>query len=420
MSEFRISLAPRATHIITISPGLVLSVLALAALVFVPVLETGGALGFLVFGCLLILRQPVVSAMLCVRYWYVLALPIFCLVSFFWSQFPEVSLRFGLQLLVTTMIAVVIASQITPRAFCRTLFALFSVAIAISFLSGNVRADTGALLGIYGSKNAMANAAAVFIVIAAAQVLDHRADLRFRQLAVLGVVAGTMILMLAQSISALLVVPPALLILVSLMLLHRLTPGQRLVAICVTAMLGTLGAILAGMYFDLLLAKLLDVTDKDATLTGRTDLWRVALDLIRERPLFGVGYQAFWVRENAPAESLWFMFGIDSRSGFNFHNTYLSNAVEIGIVGVMIQMFLLYGAALLTGVSAFRRQDADASLLFALVMMVVIISFVEVPVFFQFSLRTVIVICAFVFALRALRHPGVRPAAQIRPTAPRA
>ena len=37
----------------------------------------------------------------------------------------------------------------------------------------------------------------------------------------------------------------------------------------------------------------LDLTGKDITLTGRTDLWTVALVQISERPLLGVGFQAF-------------------------------------------------------------------------------------------------------------------------------
>ena len=76
--------------------------------------------------------------------------------------------------------------------------------------------------------------------------------------------------------------------------------------------------------------------------------------------------------------------------------------MEIGFLGVMLQVVILYGAAITTFIWAIRTRRAEASLLFVLVMMVVMVSFVEVPVFFQFSLRTVIFVCAFVFALRGL------------------
>ena len=84
-------------------------------------------------------------------------------------------------------------------------------------------------------------------------------------------------------------------------------------------------------------------TGKDVTLTGRTDLWAVAFQEIAERPVLGTGFQAFWVQGNPLAEELWAMFGIDSRSGFHFHNTLLSNAVEIGIVGVALQAVVFFG-----------------------------------------------------------------------------
>ena len=40
---------------------------------------------------------------------------------------------------------------------------------------------------------------------------------------------------------------------------------------------------------------LLSVFGKDATLTGRTDMWLATLDLIKQRPLLGWGYMATWV-----------------------------------------------------------------------------------------------------------------------------
>jgi exopolysaccharide production protein ExoQ len=78
------------------------------------------------------------------------------------------------------------------------------------------------------------------------------------------------------------------------------------------------------------------VFDKDPTLTGRTYLWYRAADLIKEKPLFGRGYDAFWVQGNTDAEGLWSFFGIASRDGFTFHNTYIQTLVELGWVGLAV------------------------------------------------------------------------------------
>ena len=402
MSSIRADRPGTGIDVITVEPDVVLLVIALFGLVFIPALETYGALIFLTGGCALLVRRIQIVLSLCIRYWYLMALPIFCLLSAVWSQYPAISFRFGIQLTATVLIAIAMASTTSARAFSRALFGVFSLAMLTSILFGDVRSDTGAWLGIYGSKNALAGEAATYVIVCTSQILDRTASNGHRVLAVLGLMIGAMLLLLAQSTGALIVVPPALFLLFSLLVIYRLSVVQRLVAMTFAVLLAAMMALLVTIYADALLDLLLETTGKDVTLTGRTDLWRIARELIAERPFFGIGYQAFWVKGYAPAEVLWYNFAIESRSGFNFHNTYLSNAVEIGVIGVFLQVVVLYGAALATGLWALRTRLAEASLLFVLVAMIVMLSFVEVNVFFQFSLRTVIVICAFVYAMRGL------------------
>ncbi len=402
MSDIRADRPGTGIDVITVEPDVVLLVIALFGLVFIPALETYGALIFLTGGCALLVRRIQIVLSLCIRYWYLMALPIFCLLSAVWSQYPAISFRFGVQLTATVLIAIAMASTTSARAFSRALFGVFSLAMLTSILFGDVRSDTGAWLGIYGSKNALAGEAATYVIVCTSQILDRTASNGHRLLAFLGLMIGAMLLLLAQSTGALIVVPPALFLLFSLLVIYRLSVVQRLVAMTFAVLLVAMMALLVTIYADALFALLLETTGKDVTLTGRTDLWRIARELIAERPIFGIGYQAFWVKGYAPAEVLWYNFAIESRSGFNFHNTYLSNAVEIGVLGVFLQVVVLYGAALATGLWALRTRLAEASLLFVLVAMIVMLSFVEVNVFFQFSLRTVIVICAFVYAMRGL------------------
>jgi len=402
MSDIRADRPGTGIDVITVEPDVVLLVIALFGLVFIPALETYGALIFLTGGCALLVRRIQIVLSLCIRYWYLMALPIFCLLSAVWSQYPAISFRFGIQLTATVLIAIAMASTTSARAFSRALFGVFSLAMLTSILFGDVRSDTGAWLGIYGSKNALAGEAATYVIVCTSQILDRTASNGHRVLAVLGLMIGAMLLLLAQSTGALIVVPPALFLLFSLLVIYRLSVVQRLVAMTFAVLLAAMMALLVTIYADALLDLLLETTGKDVTLTGRTDLWRIARELIAERPFFGIGYQAFWVKGYAPAEVLWYNFAIESRSGFNFHNTYLSNAVEIGVIGVFLQVVVLYGAALATGLWALRTRLAEASLLFVLVAMIVMLSFVEVNVFFQFSLRTVIVIYAFVYAMRGL------------------
>ncbi|MGB7240881.1 MAG: O-antigen ligase family protein [Sulfitobacter sp.] len=399
------------TGIVTVSPDAILSVGALSGLVLHPLLGSLGALVFLGFGTAMLARHWSKIVPLLIKYWFIFLVPVFCTASFMWSQYPVLSLRSGIQLSATFFIAVIIATQITPQIFSRALFALMAICMISSVAFGHVRWD-GAWLGIYASKNAMAGAAAVFVIIGSSQVLDSRAGYGYRLTALFAFLSGAILLILAQSVGATLLVPLAIMLQFSLLVLYRLSPTQRVVTVGAVVFISALIVLLAVINADALIRILLETTGKDLTLTGRTDLWQIAREFIAEKPAFGLGYRAFWVRGNPSAEALWFMFGVESGAGFSFHNTYYSNAVEIGIAGVMMQVFVLYSAAILTGLWAIRTRDTDATLLFSLVMMAIMQSFIEVTVFFQFSLLTVVVVSAFVFAIRAAEQRRTRPSSQ--------
>ena len=147
------------------------------------------------------------------------------------------------------------------------------------------------------------------------------------------------------------------------MLIRRLSAPQKLVVLAAVVFAVLVGALVFATYGTQLLGAFLETSGKDSTLTGRTDLWRTGLTLISDKPFLGVGYRAFWVKGNGPAEQLWAMFGEPSGAGFNFHNLYISNAVDLGLVGLSIEVALIYLTASILVVLAFVRptheRDAD-------------------------------------------------------------
>jgi exopolysaccharide production protein ExoQ len=157
----------------------------------------------------------------------------------------------------------------------------------------------------------------------------------------------------------------------------------------------------------------LEGSGKDPTLTGRTDLWATGLSFIAERPLQGLGYRAFWVSGFAPAEELWAMFLVPSGAGFNFHNTYISNAVEIGLIGLLLQILIIYGGAIMIGAYAMVRPSASTAMLLGLQVLMILRSFIEVEVFFEFSIRSILAVCTFIYAAQGLL--ALRAARRARP-----
>ena len=384
----------------------VLAVSALAGIVFVPAIGKLGALLILAAGVALLALRYSQTLALALRNPVLIVLPLFCILSFTWSRDPALSLRFGLQLAATVAITIALCTRLSARSFCIALFCLLGLAMLASALVGQIRSDIGAWVGIYGSKNAFAGSAATFAVIAFGVALLRGAGWHVRAAGVVGTVLGIVFVVLAKSVGAIVFLIPTLLTMLLLMLAGRLSTVRALTAFTFIGLVSVLGALALHANIDSVSEYVLDQTGKDLTLTGRTELWRIAQDLIAERPLLGVGYQAFWLKGNSEAETLWFMFGIEAESGFHFHNMYLSNAVEIGILGVLIQSLVLFGALVLTGCWAVRGGGAVAATFFAMTLMAVMGSLIEVPVFFQFSIRSLLVVAAFIYAREALSGRG--------------
>jgi O-antigen ligase len=72
----------------------------------------------------------------------------------------------------------------------------------------------------------------------------------------------------------------------------------------------------------------------DATFTGRTEIWQVALQAVAQHPITGYGFLAFWGTEQV-------VYGLgDTTSWVNSaadaHNSYLNLALSIGIPGLAL------------------------------------------------------------------------------------
>jgi exopolysaccharide production protein ExoQ len=85
---------------------------------------------------------------------------------------------------------------------------------------------------------------------------------------------------------------------------------------------------------------------KDVTLTGRTGIWKAVTDSIAKRPLFGYGYQAFWL--GLEGESYRVILAV-SWVLAQAQNGFLDVMLEMGVVGLAI-VLLVFGFAFRDGV----------------------------------------------------------------------
>lgn len=370
---------------------------AFAALVLNAMFGPLAALAFLGCGGLLIVSNVHQSIDSVRRWWFVLLLPAYCLLTALWSQYPENSLRYGLQLTFTVVVAIVITGRLSTTTLMRLMFIVYAIGVVASLVLGRTGTG-GAWLGVFGSKNAFAAHIAVFALVSTAVLADARSPLLLRLGALGGALISGPLLILAQSAGAILMVVPCVGIVLLTLLTTRLTGGQKLfVAIVLVIGMAAL-ALVFTVAGDALLTEVLEGSGKDPTMTGRTDLWAIGLNYIAERPLWGLGYRSFWVSGFAPAEELWAMFDVPSGAGFNFHNTYISNAVEIGLVGLLLQVVIIYGGGVMMGIYALARPSPASALLLGLQALMILRSFIEVEVFFEFSIRSILGIATFIYA----------------------
>ena len=384
----------------TVNIGTALSMLALTALSLEPLFGTLAATAFLGSGMLLIVSQPLHSIGSLLRWWPLLLLPAYCLLSVLWSQFPDSTSRYGMQLAFTLAVAIIIACRVPATTLLRGLFLLYAAGILLCLAIGRSSDGSGAWLGIFSSKNAFAAFISLFALTSVGLAYDRQSPRWMRIAAVAGALISLPLLIRAQSAGALAIIGPCVLTVVLANSLRRLNDMQKAFLIGLGVLLVLAGVLVYAAYGDTLMAAFLETSGKDSTLTGRTDLWRVGNTLIAERPLFGVGYRGFWVSGNGPAEQLWAMFGEPSGAGFSFHNTYITNAVELGYVGLAIEVAIIYGAAALLLILAFVRPTHVVAVLLGLQVLLILRSFVEVEVFYEFSSRSMLVYCTFIYAVR--------------------
>lgn len=95
---------------------------------------------------------------------------------------------------------------------------------------------------------------------------------------------------------------------------------------------------------------------RDATLTGRTDIWQVVLEKIGERPWLGYGYSGFWIGKEGGAAEVWARTNWEAPHS---HNGFLDLCLDLGILGVLAFMvsFLTGYSRALTRVRLTKTEE---------------------------------------------------------------
>jgi len=349
--------------------------------------------------------------------WLVWLIPGFSLLSVLWSTAPGETVRFGVENALTVACAVLSARLLRPRAMLAalTLSLLATSVVSIGLGGRTIDPLTKAIVfvGVFTSKNEVGFFSSLMFIAAVAVGIDRRQPAPLRLLGWGAVLLSLPLLVLSRSATSVASVAVGAAALVFGLILSRLDRAgrARMIAAATLAMLPA-ALLLVGIGGEAG-GFVLDALGRDATLTGRTDLWRYADKIIADAPLLGQGFQAFWRHDSVDAETLWASFGVGSRTGFHFHNTYVETAVELGYAGVALLVVTLLGFVVGTVRWSWQTGSVPAAFWVAVLACLIARSFAEVDALQPFQVGTFILYAAGTYAATKPRDdapPVPRPA----------
>jgi exopolysaccharide production protein ExoQ len=324
-----------------------------------------------------------------------------------WSVSPEDTLRRSVALALTTTFAVYLAVRfdtltvVKLMAIALGIDAVGSAVCALAFPAIGVCHDAeypGAWRGVFASKNQLG---AMMLIECLGLSLLYLAERR--RVCLLALAAAFALLLLSMSKTPLFIM---LSLLPSLALVRRFFHNPRgfeqllALALSLTAIL----LLLASTMIEPILA----LFGRDATLTGRTDIWELSWAAIQRRYWTGYGYGAFWSNPYGPATDVWDVLNWRVPSS---HSGLLELWLGLGLIGVTLFGLLLLRS--LGQILARARQGSCEECLWRLgyFILFVVHAVTEPEAMAQTSVAWALFIAVAVFAPRRTARAAPRSSA---------
>ncbi len=272
------------------------------------------------------------------------------LASMLWSDAPDTVFRRWVALLGTTVFGVYLHLRYSLEEQLRLVGWGLAITLACSIvLFSPAKLSGDGYGGIFENKNSLGRMMALSTIIFTLLALVRRPRVTATVMGGL----SFLLLVVANSSTALVVTLTIL----------SLIPVMRILSRDARLAVGLGGMTILGLGIGLLLissnvSAATAIVGRDATLTGRTDLWQYVIEMIMRRPWLGYGYESFWLWE------LPWRVVVDEGAGWtapNAHNGFLEVALALGFVGLGVFVVgLLRG--LVRGVRYLQRDPGPIGL----------------------------------------------------------
>lgn len=265
----------------------------------------------------------------------ILGLSFLCVVSFVWSDFPELTLERISSYMQMFTFSLYVASRFGSRqslnllvyALTITVLSSLFMAIALPSLGTHVHEGNIVAKGIFIHKNTLG----VHMVLSSLLYLEFLLYSKGKSIFyAAGLLLSILLILLATSKSAL---GNLLVGIAAVFFYNRLRAKGKLLVIIVDFFLLILIPtvfIIATNWFEIL-----ESIGRDPTLTGRTYIWEYALESIKHNYLLGHGYSTFWIPGigNASEASRQYFQGVWVPP--HGHNAFIDVLLSTGIFGLL-------------------------------------------------------------------------------------
>lgn len=330
--------------------------------------------------------------------------------SMFWSVAPDQTQRRIFALLFTTLGGVVLAARYSWSRLAEVFATAFAILSVVCLFTGLFVPSLGrmsdlfpgAWRGLWVEKNAFAdNMAQGMALAAAAACLNRQRAMLWGGVAALCLFLVVMSTSKTSLISALLGLGA-----LGLVWAIRRGPASSIAATWV-AVLGIASVVCVAVFASNLLLGLLG---KDATLTGRTQIWSGVWRRIQARPWQGYGYGATWDETDKWGPLAWIVHDAGFRPR-HAHNAWLEQWLALGIPGLMAWASFYLQTLVANVVALYRDRGAYLALPFFVIFSLT--SLTESIAVVYNDMRWVIFVALAVKLV--LPDPSRRPALPARP-----
>ena len=293
---------------------------------------------------------------------WLVVLFVYMTLSVIWSNFPAISFRRSVRSMGTLVMVLVVLTEHHPLGAIRALLRrLYLVYIPLSIIAIKYVRNIGVVynwsgieemwVGLAVHKNNLGQVAMCSGLVSIWQILQNWSKKKLTLDLLLLVLTMWLLGGSKNSHSSTAIVGFAVgaAVLFGLQYVKKRVKQAKRIVLAVTMGFALLAPLvyLAFDAFDTTPVELvLEATNRDMTLTGRTGLWKDLLNNAAKSPVFGVGFGAFWVGRMGydmyPLDN-WSRVTPEWRPGEG-HNGYIDVYVDLGIIGLVLMLVVICSA----------------------------------------------------------------------------